>query len=546
MPELLQDLVRRQADARPDAPAIVWDDDLWTYGQLERVSNQLARALIACGCRRGDRVCLLVPKTPIAVAAILGIYKAEAIYVPLDAASPAPRLERIVRACGPHSLLLDQSTASLAGDVLNGVGTNDVVTGSLEHHAIDLATGPTQFDRSSAAQVPDRPIESHNDPDAAAHILFTSGSTGMPKGVVISHANVWHFVEWANRYFGVRAGDRQSLHSPLAFDLSTYDIFGTLAAGATLYPVPAELNLLPNKLADFIRRHELTQWFSAPSVLGYMAQLDVVRERDFPALERLLWCGEVFPVPALRYWMQRVPHVTFTNLYGPTEATIASSYHRVAAMPHDDAAPVPIGTACPGEALLVLDEELVEVAPGDIGEIYIAGCGLSQGYWREPALTERAFVTRPGPDGGSQRLYRTGDLGRVDHSGVVHFVGRADSQIKCRGHRIELGEIESALQALAGLRDSAVVAVPSDGFGGTVICCAYVPAPQSDVSPVRLRKQLAAVLPPYMLPSQWQAFDRLPLNGNGKTDRGALRRSFQERTPARASQGAASLAPTSM
>ena len=466
------------------------------------------------------------------------------IYVPLDAASPAARLERIVRACEPHSLLLVQATAALAGAVLEGVGSSDIATGSLEHHPIDLATGRTQFDRSSAMQLRDGPIGAHNDPDAAAHILFTSGSTGMPKGVVISHANVWHFVEWANRYFGVRPGDRQSLHSPLAFDLSTYDIFGTLAAGATLYPVAAELNLLPNKLAEFIRRHELTQWFSAPSVLGYMAQLDVLRERDFPTLERLLWCGEVFPVPALRYWMRRVPHAAFTNLYGPTEATIASSYHRVAAIPDADAAPVPIGTACPGEAVLVLDEELREVAPGEIGEIYIAGCGLSQGYWREPALTERAFVTRPGPDGSFQRLYRTGDLGRVDASDVVHFVGRVDSQIKCRGHRIELGEIEAALQGFADLRDSAVVAVPSDGFGGTVICCAYVPAPQSEVNPVRLRGQLAAVLPPYMLPSQWQAFDRLPLNGNGKTDRVALRRSFQERTPARASQGETSVGRT--
>jgi acyl-coenzyme A synthetase/AMP-(fatty) acid ligase len=254
----------------------------------------------------------------------------------------------------------------------------------------------------------------------------------------------------------------------------------------------------------------------------------VVRDHDFPALERLIWCGEVFPVPALRYWMQRVPHAAFTNLYGPTEATIASSYHRVATMPPEDAPPVPIGTACPGESLLVLDDGLREVAPGEIGEIYIAGCGLSQGYWREPALTERAFRERPGSDGISQRLYCTGDLGRVDAAGVVHFIGRADSQIKSRGHRIELGEIEAALHTLGDLRDSAVVAAPSDGFGGTVICCAYVPAPDTDVTPARLRRQLAATLPAYMLPMQWLAFDRLPVNGNGKIDRGELRRCFSE------------------
>ena len=532
MPELLPHLVSRQAEARPESIAIVLGEDVWTYGDLERVSNQLARALIESGCRTGDRVCLLAPKSPMSIAAILGIYKADAIYVPLDPGSPAPRLQRIVRVCEPHSVLITESTAALASDAIDLPGA-DVVAGSLESHPIALTQGTTRFDLSHAASLPDDAIHLRNRPDAAAHILFTSGSTGMPKGVVISHANVWHFVQWANAYFGVRAGDRQSLHSPLAFDLSTYDIFGTLSAGATLYPVPAELNVLPNKLAAFIRHHQLTQWFSAPSVLSYMAQLDAVREHDFPSLERVLWCGEVFPVPALRYWMRRVPQATFTNLYGPTEATIASSYHRVTAIPREDAAPVPIGRACPGEALLVLDDRLEEVAPGETGEIYIAGCGLSDGYWREPELTGGAFLERRDPHGESQRVYRTGDLGRIDASGLVHFVGRADSQIKSRGHRIELGEIESALHTLPALRESAVVAVPSGGFGGTVVCCAYVPMPGSEVTPSLLRKQLAAVLPSYMLPTQWKALDRLPLNGNGKTDRGELRRRFLEPTETR-------------
>ena len=162
------------------------------------------------------------------------------------------------------------------------------------------------------------PLTYENKRHDPAHILFTSGSTGTPKGVVISHANVIHFVEWAVRYFGMAPSDRNSGHPPLPFDLSVFDIFGTFAAGAQLFPVPGKLNVEPHKLADFIRDNNLTQWFSVPSLLHYMAKFDVVRPNDFPALKRVLWCGEVFPTSSLIYWMKRLPHVQFTNLYGPT------------------------------------------------------------------------------------------------------------------------------------------------------------------------------------------------------------------------------------
>ena len=176
-------------------------------------------------------------------------------------------------------------------------------------------------------------VDVKRDIDDAAYILFTSGSTGTPKGVVITHHNVSEFVAWANGHFGVADDDRQSAHSPLHFDLSVYDLFGTLAAGAELHLVPPEVNLLPNKVTQFIRDHQLTQWFSVPSVLNAIASRDVLREGDFPALRRLLWCGEVLPTPTLIYWMERLPHVRFTNLYGPTETTIASSFYTVPSTP---------------------------------------------------------------------------------------------------------------------------------------------------------------------------------------------------------------------
>ena len=369
------------------------------------------------------------------------------------------------------------------------------------------------------------PLEYENGPDDAAHILFTSGSTGTPKGVVITHANVLRFVEWAVAYFGMDASDRVSAHPPLHFDLSFFDIFGTFAAGAELHIVPSELNLLPNRLADLIRDARLTQWFSVPSALSYMAQRDVVRAGDFPTLRRVLWCGEVLPTPSLIYWMSRLPHVQFTNLYGPTEATIASSFYTVPQCPTDPQASIPIGAACDGEDLLVLDDQLRPLPAEQIGRLFIRGVGLSPGYWRDPEKTGQVFVRAV--DDPSQRMYDTGDLARLGEDGLVYFCGRADSQIKSRGYRIELGEIEAALNTVAGVHEGAIVALHTDSFEGSTICCAYVPKAGVDITPILLRRELSRLLPSYMLPARWLACSDFPRNGNGKIDRPRLRQHFE-------------------
>ena len=240
----------------------------------------------------------------------------------------------------------------------------------------------------------------------------------MPKGVVISHANVICFVEWAKRYFGLNREDRLSGHPPLHFDLSVFDMFGAFAAGAQLHLVPAELNIAARSLANFIRQSELTQWFSVPSLLTYMAKFDVVVQCVFDTLKRLLWCGEVLPTPVLRYWMERLPHVSFTNLYGTTESTIASSYFTVPRMPEPDDS-IPIGSPCDGEDLLVLDvrdDQLHPAAPGEVGGLYIRGKGLSTGYWKDREKTEDGILTQsfqPVREGPADRIYCTGDLAKT-------------------------------------------------------------------------------------------------------------------------------------
>jgi amino acid adenylation domain-containing protein len=524
---LMQHGVTAQAQAHPEATALAFKGTRMTYGALEETANRLGHLLIDAGCRRGDRVGLLMPKMPAAIVAMLGVLKADAIYVPMDPASPAERQARVLEisdcrcilAAGPVGAGLRETLAAATLRQQPIIGWLD------EDQPPELDPAPAFSLRDLTAFAATCPV-SANSGDDVAHILFTSGSTGLPKGVMISHGAVVNLIEWARTYFGITRTDRVSQHPPLRFDVSTFDIFGTLCSGAELHLVPAELNLLPHKLAQFIRDARLTQWFSVPSVLNLMTNFDVVRQDDFPALREVLFAGEAIPTPTVIHWMRRLPHVRFTNLYGPTETTIVSSYYSLPRCPADEREPIPIGTACAGEELLALDEQLQPVADGEIGELCIRGVGLSPGYWRDPEKTQHAFVPYPGGAGPGDRIYRTGDLARRAADGLFHFVGRADTQIKSRGYRIELGEIEAALHSVSDLRESAVVAIKSEGFEGWLICCAYVPAPDNDISSVKLRKALARLLPGYMIPARWRRMDALPKNDNGKIDRPFLRNQF--------------------
>jgi amino acid adenylation domain-containing protein len=526
MNTLLQHHATRVATHDPSRVAIVMGHERMTYRELEADSNRLAHMLVGQGCQAGDRICLFVEKSPSAIVAMHAVLKAGAAYVPIDLASPAPRVARIIEAAEPR-LVLATSAAAPAIDELVADGRLRVPVGLLDAAPVDGGRWSPAFGPRDWSDLPSEPLEPVGEPDSLAHLLFTSGSTGMPKGVAITHANVTAFLEWAVGYFGFRPSERHSGHPPLHFDLSTFDIYGTLAAGAELHLVPPSLGIDPHRLAGFIRTSELTQWFSVPSVLTYMAKFDAVAQDDFPTLERLLWCGEVLPTPILAHWMKRLPHVQFTNLYGPTEATIASSFYTVEGCPSDETQAIPIGAPCGQEELLVLDDALNPVPPGEIGQIFIAGAGLSPGYWRDREKSAAAFLPDPRPGRIGQRIYRTGDLGRLREDGLFEFLGRVDSQIKSRGYRIELGEIEAALNEIPEVRECAVVGVDSGGFEGTAICCGFAPVDGVVIKPTGLRRQLSEQLPPYMLPSRWREFEALPKNMNGKIDRRVIREDFE-------------------
>lgn len=511
---LLHERVSLAGDRWAVQTAVAMDAERLSYEELESESNRLASLLIERGVRRGERVCLLQPKAPMAIVSMLATLKAGGVYVPLDIASPAVRVQHIIDSAEPRVVLAAQAAAKLAGE-LNIKGELGCVQGELQD---------AQFGVKDVAERDDTAHPATTAPEDPAHILFTSGSTGVPKGVVITHAMVSAFLDWALPYFGHRPGDRISGHPPLHFDLSTFDIYGTLSSGGELHLVGPNV-LLPAHLARFIREAELTQWFSVPSTFAYMVKGNAIEENDFPSLERVVWCGEVLAPAVLAHWMRRVQKPSYTNLYGPTEATIASSYFTVEDPPRDTSVPIPIGEPCKGEDIVVLDEHLQAVPTGEIGELCIAGAGLSPGYWRDEEKTSAAFVIRP--DTG-QRVYRTGDLGRGDEQGILHYAGRLDSQIKSRGYRIELGEIETALSAVEGVGECAIVAVPSEGFEGAAICCAWSAKPGAELEPPTLRKALSESLPSYMLPAKWLHLPELPRNVSGKIDRRGLKERFAQ------------------
>lgn len=535
----LHDGVLERARESPESTAVVGEDETSTYGELVRFSSRIANALEALGFERGGRGAILVPQSPAAVSAAVGVLQADGIVLPLDPSAPARHIAKSVQRASPSVVFFSTETEETAVELRrlldDGGETSWIRVDDPPEGGARLRAAIT---RELMLQLPVRPPATKAGPDDPAYLMFTSGSTGTPKGVLVAHRNATHFVEWGIEHFGLSEEDRCSGHAPLHFDLSVFDVFATLGAGGELHPVPAELNTFANRLVDFMRERELTQWFSVPAALKLMARFDIVEPGGLPSLDRILWCGEVLPTPVLRYWMERVPQATFTNLYGPTETTVASSYYTVPELPGDDQAEVPIGRSCPGEELLVLDDDMEPVEAGEVGELYIGGAGVALGYWEDPDRTDEAFVEAPTASGSDGRLYRTGDLGRRDEEGLYHFHGRADRQIKARGHRVELGEIEVALHALPVVEDAAVVAVETDGFEGNRICCAYVGSPGGECEPHEVRQQLSEVLPSYMLPTEWSERSELPRNKNGKVDRPRISRWFAvegaaERTEAR-------------
>jgi amino acid adenylation domain-containing protein len=451
------------------------------------------------------------------VASFIGALKAGCTYVPLDPAGPAVRTADILRRCEPRVILTEGCDALMLENLASRGALGEAQIGWLDGEQVPEAAS---FGLPDVERAPAEPPLTDSSPQDIAYILFTSGTTGSPKGVPISHASIRAFIEWVVAYFQLGPEDRVSGHTALTFDLSTFDIYAALAAGAELHHVPRKTVLVPHEVSSFIEQRRLTLWCSVPSELAYVARFDALRDRNLGALRHVACCGDVLAPKDLTYWRRHLPRASFTNLYGPTETTVASSYYRVPADFDEDATSVPIGLPCPGEELLLLDDTLRPVADGEVGDIYITGVGLSPGYWRDLENTRAAFLPDPRPGRSTERVHRTGDQGYRDPDGAIHFLARSDFLIKTSGYRVKPAEVEKAVRDLEEVAACAVVPVRSvEGFTGSVVACAYVPSNGALLRTGHVKKRLADRLPGYMVPSRWLVLPELPLDGRGKIDR---------------------------
>jgi amino acid adenylation domain-containing protein len=510
MAYLLQQLLAGSTDRYPDKTAVQARGRSLTYGQLQTRSNQLAHLLRERGVRRGDRVGLLFPKAVESVVAMLGVLKAGAIYVPLDPHAPVRRVAGIAQDCGLRALVTTAERRQAPG--LPSVDCTVLVSGE----ARDEREVPwTELDACPVTAPPEVGVEGD-----LAYILYTSGSTGKPKGVMLTHRNALTFVDWCAATFEIRPEDRLSNHAPLHFDLSVFDVYNALGAGATVSMIHEEIAVFPQRLAALIAMQGLTVWYSVPSALVYLLLHGDLGAHDLDRLRLVLFAGEVFPMKYLRQLADLLPRVDLYNLYGPTETNVCT-YHRVDRWRLAGQERLPIGRACANTEILVLDADGRPIGPGQTGELYVRGPSVTPGYWGDPDKTARAIVPNSRQPYLGDRLYRTGDLVTPDERGEYLFLGRRDSQVKSRGYRIELGDIEAALYDHPAVLEAAVLAVPDQELGSRLRAFVAVREDET-LSTGALQAHCASLVPRYMVPETIELRASLPKTSTGKTDRTRL------------------------
>ena len=504
------------ARATPNAVALVDGDTELTYAELDQRSDSVAARLIELGVSRGDRVGIYLPKSAEGVIGIYGAMKAGGVYVPIDPAAPMSRVSYMASNCGIRHVISNTSrTRSWAA--LGEAGVDHILALDTDEPS---EAGKAAVHGSTWSYAAGTPQDQGTVDQDLAYILYTSGSTGDPKGVMLSHLNCMAFVEWTVDEYGVTADDRVSSHAPFHFDLSTFDLFGAALVGAPVYLVPKRASVFPVEIAKFIERYEITVWYSVPSILTMLTEKGGVEIGALPSLRTILFAGEVFPTKYLSRIMRLLPHVRFANLFGPTETNVCTAY-TLSEVPEEADPPISIGSAIGNVETFVVDDNDEIVEPGDVGELLVRGPTVMRGYWADPERTAARLVASPIPRHLGDKVYRTGDLVQEMEDGNYRFLGRSDNQIKSRGYRIELGDIEAALVAHPDIVEAAALAIPDEFISNRIV--AHV----STNVELDVREMMAfcgRLIPKYMVPETIIVEESLPKTSTGKLDRQALLR----------------------
>lgn len=528
MANLLHQLLQKSSLKYPDKIAVIEGKNSISYQELDFISNQLAHNLIKFECKKGDRIGIYLNKSIEAVISIFGILKAGGIYVPLPTSVPVKRIISLIEDAEIHTIITHEKQFQSLNKFLDSssplttvIFTDDSLT-NLNNYPQKLINWREIL--HSVLIPPSPPLKGGDlQPEDIAYILYTSGSTGKPKGVMISHRASLNFVNWSYNCFQVEPSDRLSNHAPLHFDLSIFDIFTTIKAGATVILIPPSLSVFPLNLAHYIAEQEITIWYSVPSILIQLTLQGELKPEQFSHLRHILFAGEVFPLKYLKQLMEALPNVNYHNLYGPTETNVCT-YYPVTKISDEEENSLPIGKACANLEIFAINEQGKIAEIEEIGELYVSGLSLMSGYWGMSQATDQVLVKDPRFADSTTKVYRTGDLVKLKKDGNYLFLGRQDNQIKSRGYRIDLGEIESIIYKNADIQEGVVIAIPDEQIGNKLLAFVVL-LPNLDINTRDLASFCAKYLPKYMIP-EFEIRASLPKTSTEKIDRTLLKKEY--------------------
>lgn len=490
---LITNYIDNAAERFPDKIAFVDEHRAITFTELRGEALHVAGALVERKLFKRPIV-IFLEKSVECIAAFLGVAYSGNFYTPIDTEMPTSRIEKIIETLQPQMIIASRQSQEKIGE-----WSGDVPIAPYE----EIIQKPV--DVSRVAEVTKKILDSD-----VLYVLFTSGSTGVPKGVVIPHRGVVAYTEWVTDTFGVNENTIFGNQTPFYFSMSVLDIYQTLRNGCTTYIIPKQLFSFPIRLLEYIAEHKINMLYWVPSALCLVVNLKALGKRDISCISKVLFAGEVMPTKHLNLWRKELPNALFANLFGPTEITDICNYY-VIDRELADTETVPIGGLCSHVGGMILKEDDAPTSEDEMGELCIYGSALAYGYYNNPEKTQAAFVQNPLNSQYPEMIYRTGDLVHYNERGELVYDGRKDFQIKHMGHRIELGEIETAVSSLDGIRQNCCL---YDGKKGKIVLF-YA----GDMDGVVIVEKLKKLLPEYMLPNKKVRLDALPLNMNGKIDR---------------------------